>query len=66
MKPKDATRTYHVAYVWSWPGGRRFWQAGTELDCVSPDAVYYTTVEARNQTEAIRQARRKRNERRKR
>ena len=59
MKRKRLTKTYHVAYVWSWPSGRRFWRANTELDCLSPDAVYYTIVQVRNQKQAIQQARRK-------
>ena len=52
-------RTYHVAYVWSWPDGERYWQASTDVDCLSPDAVYYTTVRAPNKTQAIERGRRK-------
>ena len=52
-------RTYHVAYVWSWPDGERYWQASTELDCLSPDAVYYTIVRAGNKTQAIEHGRSK-------
>jgi hypothetical protein len=51
-------RTYHVAYVWSWPDGKRYWQASTELDCLSPDAVYYTIVRAGNKPQAIEHGRR--------
>ena len=52
-------RTYHVAYVWSWPDGKRYWQASTELDCLSPDAVYYTIVRVGNKPQAIEHGRRK-------
>ena len=52
-------RTYHVAHVWSWPSGRRFWQASTELDYISPDAVYYTVVSARSKKQAIALGRRR-------
>jgi len=63
MTQKRKTKPYHVAYVWSWPSGRRFWQASTELDCLSPDAVYYVRVQANNQPEAIQHARRTYHER---
>ena len=52
-------RTYHVIYVWDWYSGRRYWQASTELDCLSPDAVYYTTVTAKCKRQAIQEGRRK-------
>jgi hypothetical protein len=52
-------RIYHVAHVWSWPSGRRFWQASTEVDCLSPDAVYCTRVEAQNKKQAIALGRRR-------
>jgi len=59
-------RVYHVAYVWSWPSGRRFWQATTNVDCISPDAVYYTLVSAQSKRQAIQQGRRKQHYERKR
>ena len=52
-------RTCHVALIWDWFTGERYWQASTELDCLSPDAVYYTRVQANNKFEAIQQERRK-------
>ena len=64
MTQNRKVKPYHVAYVWSWPSGRRFWQASTELDCISPDVVYYTVDQARNKKEAIEIARRKGNGRR--
>ena len=51
-------RTYHVALIWDWFTGERYWQASTELDCLSPDAVYYTRVQAGNKAKAIQQTRR--------
>jgi hypothetical protein len=59
-------KVYHVAYVWSWPSGRRFWQATTNVDCISPDAVYYILVSAQSKRQAIQQGRRKQRYERKR
>ena len=59
-------KTYHLVYVWDWYSGRRYWQASTELDCLSPDAVYYTTVTAKSKKQAIQEGRRKHYDERKR